>query len=156
MYLDTSSRLSRISNRRRPSISVRTALVTFASFPFLSPLPPRLARAGWARRTWDVRRDRYRWVAKTATGLPVGLHAKHMCTTRRLRLGFTRRSFGCGLSSQPLPTPRRKQQRGRCHATRSWWHAAVLIAPWGLTGPFTQSREALHALEGKKLLQQRS
>ena len=31
---------------------------------------------------------------------------------------------------------------------RSWWHAAVLIAPWGLTGPFTQSREALHALEG--------
>ena len=65
----------------------------------------------------DVPRDRYRWVAKTATGLPVGLHAKHMCTTRRLRLGFTRRSFGCGLSSQPSPTPRRKQQRGRCHAT---------------------------------------
>ena len=30
---------------------------------------------------------------------------------------------------------------------RSWWHAAVLIAPWGLTGPFTQSRDALHALE---------
>ena len=36
---------------------------------------------------------------------------------------------------------------------RSWWHAAVLIAPWGLTRPLAQSRDALHALEGNKLLQ---
>ena len=36
----------------------------------------------------DVPRRGSRGVAKTATGLPVGLHAEHMCITRRLRLGY--------------------------------------------------------------------
>ena len=43
-----------------------------------------------------------------------------------------------------------------CAMQWSWWHAAVPIAPWGLPRPLSQSRDALHALEGNKLLQQRS
>ena len=45
-----------------------------------------------------------------------------------------------------------------CHATElvPCRLAAVPIAPWGLTRPLAQFRDALDALEGNKLLEQRS
>ena len=84
----------------------------------ISPLPPRCWFICRRREKDDVPRDRHRRNAKTATGLPVGLHAEHMCNTRRLRLGLTRRSFGCGLCSHELsPTARVSSNEVVCHAT---------------------------------------
>ena len=78
-----------------------------------------------------------------------------MCITRRLRLGITRRSFGCGLySHEPSLTAHGvSSNEVVCHATE-------LVAR-----PRYRSRRAAllsrlpspgHALEGNKILQHRS
>ena len=110
--------------RRRPTLATVHAR-PFATWPFRSAsvtFPPSLPDVGLfaagRREKDDVPRDRHRRNAKTATGLPVGLHAEHMCNTRRLRLGLTRRSFGCGLCSHELsPTARVSSNEVVCHAT---------------------------------------
>jgi len=119
--------LRRWPARRRPTLATVHAR-PFATWPYGSAsvtFPPSLPDVGLQylppageRRKDDVPRDRHRRNAKTATGLPVGLHAEHMCNTRRLRLGLTRRSFGCGLCSHELsPTARVSSNEVVCHAT---------------------------------------
>lgn len=151
-YLDTSSRVTRFSNQTFGHLH------TFVHLGHRSVrnIPPLLSvRLARAEREGRRPTTGTCGVAKTATGLPVGLHAEHMCITRRLRLGITRRSFGCGLySHEPSLTAHGvSSNEVVCHATE------LVARP-----RYRSRRGALlsrlpspgHALEGNTILQHRS
>ena len=141
-------------SRHSPCASFRYLAVQ-ACVRNISPLPPRCWFICRRREKDDVPRDRHRRNAKTATGLPVGLHAEHMCITRRLRLGITRRSFGCGLySHEPSLTAHGvSSNEVVCHATELVARPRYRSRRWALLSRLPSPG---HALEGNKILQHRS
>ena len=153
MYLDTSSRVTHFSNQTFGHLTNMCILVrsneASVIFPRLSVGLARAEREGRHPTTGTC------GVAKTATGLPVGLHAEHMCITRRLRLGITRRSFGCGLySHEPSLTAHGvSSNEVVCHATELVARPRYRSRRWALLSRLPSPG---HALEGNKILQHRS